>query len=86
MVRKENAKSGSINRFAILNSFAEDETEYKEQLGDEMIVGARKTRAAASGVSKLMKTLKPKKKRQINKGRKAKASNASVGQCLPFSI
>ena len=86
MVGKGNDKSGSINKFAILNSIAEEETEYEDQLGDEMIVGAGKARAAASGVVELMKTLKPKKKGQIDKGRKAKASNVSAGQCLPSSV
>ena len=86
MVGKGNDKSGSINKFATLNSIAEEETEYEDQLGDEMIVGAGKARAAASGVVELMKTLKPKKKGQIDKGRKAKASNASAGQCLSTSI
>ena len=86
MVGKENDKSGLINRFAILNSIAEKETEYEDQMGNGMIVGARKARAAALGVAELIKTLKPRRKGQIDKERKAKASNALAGQCLSTSI
>ena len=37
---------------------------------EEDCIGSRKVRAAAAGVAKLMRTLKPKRKGPIDKGKK----------------
>ena len=50
-----------------------------EMAEEEMVVEEKKVRAAALGVADLMKTLKPKKRGPINKGRKTKAGSAALG-------
>ena len=84
-------KAGSLNRYAILYSMSE-ETELAamdmgKQIADDIVVETRKARVAASGVAELMKTLKPRKKAPIDKGKTGKAgSTASGGQLRSPSL
>ncbi|XVE67824.1 hypothetical protein DITRI_Ditri09bG0019500 [Diplodiscus trichospermus] len=74
-----NGKSGSVNRFAILES-AVDVENPEDLLGADM--GQRKTRAASAGVADLMKTLKPQKKGP-DRGENVKASSSASGGQIP---
>ena len=78
------AKAGSVNRFAILDFEVEENemniSEQGEIIEDELNVEPRKARAVAAGVADLMKSLKPKKKGNIDKVRKKVGINASGGQ------
>ena len=85
--------TSSTNRFAILETTEQDELNEDEGKAnadkivvDEEYLGPRKTRAAVARVAEVMKTLKPKKKGPIDKGRKVQIScNASRSQPLTFS-
>ena len=68
-------RSGSSNRFAILdteknmalgNDLCKQVTEMESQ---KEVVETKKVRAASAGVAELMKSLKPKKKGPIDKGK-----------------
>ena len=50
-----------------------------EQIGEEIMVEIRRGRAAASGVAELMKNLKPKKKRHVDKAKKGRAVLTASG-------
>ncbi|XVE50102.1 hypothetical protein DITRI_Ditri01bG0134500 [Diplodiscus trichospermus] len=69
-------KSGSSNRFDILNSTLDCEEEREEERKKVMV--SRQIRAASAGVADLMKTLKPRGKGQGDK-RKIKANASSEG-------
>ena len=78
-------KSGSSNRFAILDTVLEKEDEWEEESSNEndlmlvkekKILEPKKLRAESVGIAELMKTLKPKKKRPVDKD-KAKWNKAS---------
>ena len=76
-------KVGSVNRFAVLDTISDNEEMNKEDCDpcsiprsemheqvDEVCIPSRKPKVAAAGVAELMRTLKPKKKGPINKGKK----------------
>ncbi|XVE89222.1 hypothetical protein DITRI_Ditri19aG0133200 [Diplodiscus trichospermus] len=72
------AKSGSVNRFQILDSvLEEDELEILKpnalESNEEECIPPRKAWTASTGVADLMKSLKPRKKGPIDKGKKEKA-------------
>ena len=77
------AKLGSINRYAILDSITEEidsaTLDSVEQLEQDIVVGIKKAKAALLGVADLMKTLKPKKKDLIDKGKAKAGFNALRG-------
>ena len=86
-----NAKSGSLNRYVILDSVIKEtksiSSDPVEQIEENIIVGCRKARAASSGVADLMKSLKPRKKGPIDKGNKVKAGSSVLGgQSLSHSL
>ncbi|XVE69262.1 hypothetical protein DITRI_Ditri09bG0138300 [Diplodiscus trichospermus] len=87
-------KSGSVNRFEILSS-VEDREDLEDSNHDPMeIIGKgvtaapRQARAASAGVVDLMKSLKPKKKGPIDKGKsKTSETGPSVsGGSLSLSL
>ena len=73
-------KSGSSNRFALLDTIVEKDENLENELNcdaeneqmievEKTLMETRKSRATSAGVAELMKTLKPKKKGPIDKGR-----------------
>ena len=73
-------KSGSSNRFALLDTIVEKDENLENELNcnaeneqiievEETLMKTRKSRATSTIVAELMKILKPKKKRPIDKGR-----------------
>ena len=77
-------KAGSLNRYAILDTMSEEmdptAMDTGKQIEDNFVVKTKKARVAAAGVAELMKTLKPRKKGPIDKGKMGKAgSTASEG-------
>ena len=76
------AKAGSLNRYAILDSITQEKgtaiLDSMEQIEGD--IEPRKARAASQGVADLMKTLKPKKKGPIDKGKVKAGSTALRGQ------
>ena len=83
------AKTASKNRFAILDIVSDIEEEesssavaFEDQRGlEDICIEQRKSRAAAAGVAELMRTLKPKKKGPIDKGKikQSKVGYATLG-------
>ena len=76
------AKAGSLNRYTILDSITKEKgtpiLDSMEQIEGD--IEPRKARAASHGVADLMKTLKPKKKGPIDKGKVKAGSTALRGQ------
>ena len=60
--------------------------EQREIIEDELYVEPRKARVVAARVADLMKSLKPKKKGNIEKVRKNVGTNASGGQSSSPSL
>ena len=83
----EQVSASSLNRFSILDSMDEPELtdENHDNIDEEQVsVEPRKVRAAATGVTDLIKSLKPKKKIP-DKGRQKKiGSNILRGNPLPL--
>ena len=66
------SKSSNSNRFAILDTDEEAVCNLEEEKAaekDAMLIMPRKARVASAGVAELMKTLKPKTKGPIDKGK-----------------
>ena len=63
-------KSGFNNRFEVLNSaVCNEEVDTKEFMGKDLVIKPRRMRAASAGVADLMKSLKSRKKGQIDKSK-----------------
>ena len=73
-------KSGSSNRFGLLDTIVEKDENLENELNcnveneqiievEETLMETRKSRATSARVAELTKTLKPKKKGPIDKGR-----------------
>ena len=86
-VRKNDApslsgKSGSNNRLEVLNSaVCNEEAGIEKLMGEDLVIEPRHTRVAAAGVADLMKSLKPRKKCQIdkNKNKQTKVGATALG-------
>ena len=82
----EMPKSGSSNCFAILDTIMENEEAWEEELcsneddidltkAEQLL--SKKARAAFVGVAELMKTLKPKRKGPIDRGKSKMSKTGS---------
>ena len=77
---------GLANRFEILKAAFEEENGRKYDQIEEDNLGPRKQNVVAIGVVELMKTLKPKKKRPIEKGKKQMGARFNRGNSLTPSL